>query len=115
MTSDLGRPLCHPMASVPPRLFVHFCCILLCFWPVLCARRSKIRSGFQCMNSSATTVKEQHGQGKEGRSSRSSMTATIIESHGNNTSPIQEGHQSTERAILFIKNNQTVSETHICV
>ena len=25
-----------------------------------------------------------------------------------NISPFQEGHQSTERAILFIKNNQTV-------
>lgn len=41
------------------------------------------------------------------------MTATVIESHADNISPVQEGHQSTERAILFIKNNQTVSETDI--
>ena len=41
------------------------------------------------------------------------MTAAIIESHANDTSPVQEGHQSTERAILFIKNNQIVSEAHI--
>jgi len=36
------------------------------------------------------------------------MTATVMVIYSINISPFQEGHQSTERAILFIKNNQTV-------
>ena len=38
------------------------------------------------------------------------MTAAVIESHADNISPVQEGHQSTERAIWFIKNNQIVNK-----
>lgn len=58
----------------------------------------------------ATTVKEQHGQGQEEWSLSSSMTATFIESHIDNISPVQEGHQSTKRAIVFIKNIQIVAK-----
>lgn len=41
------------------------------------------------------------------------MTTTVIESHVDDTSPIQEGHQSTKKSIFVIKNNQTISEAHI--
>lgn len=38
------------------------------------------------------------------------MTATAIENYKDNISPVQEVHQSTKRAILFIKNIQIVIE-----
>jgi len=41
------------------------------------------------------------------------MTAAVIEIHSNNTSPIQEGHQSTKKADFVHLNTQLAAKTHI--
>lgn len=61
----------------------------------------------QQLHSKSSTAKD------EGRSSNNSMTATIIEIHSNNTSPVPEGHQSTKKADFVHLNTQLAAETHI--
>lgn len=56
--SDLGRPFCHPTDNIHSQAKVHFWCILLCFWPVLCTWRRKRSSRTLCIELSTTTVKE---------------------------------------------------------
>ena len=63
-----------------------------------------------CVKFSATYIQRQYNQGQGECSSSSSMTVAVIENYQDNISTIQEGHCSTERAILFIQKSENESE-----
>lgn len=50
-----------------------------------------------------TAIKEQHGQGRESTASSSWIHSAVIDIYSWNIPPVQGVHQTTKRAILFIK------------
>ena len=125
----LFKPLCPyhtPLTVSPPRIFpsspsiksqssIHFI-----QWPILFLSPSFIFHAIFVFLACATFLRDEGNcslalytrdsttKGQVGWSSSGSITTTFMEIYSVNISPIQEGHQSTERAILFIKYNQTI-------